>query len=171
MKIQIIGMGNTGKCIASFLLKSSLKITEMGIIDIDDKKMLGNYYDLLDMLNLMGKRNVMEIGMIDADYYIITAGKPRKNSKDDHDFRRNYEIVKKYVRKIGNKNKVILIITNPVNRICLSIKRDFGINVIPIGNKLDSIRDLNELIVDNILNNKGYTEFGIAQEVENFLLE
>lgn len=132
-------------------------------------KMIGNYYDLQDCADVYEKNIKINIGNWESDIYIITAGIPRIKSSDVHDFWENYNIVRRLLERCAPE-KPILIATNPVKLICKQIEKEFNIKTIPITDLLDSARETRtddnpENVAIAIIDNKGYTEFGVAAEI------
>lgn len=170
MKISILGLGNVGSVLASHLIASDrICVDELNIYDVNKKTLRGNYYDLLDMRDVLGKGTRIRTGVHESDVYIITAGKPRKSSKEEWNYPKNLQIVLNCVSKCGNNSK-IMIITNPVERITNFLKRMGYKNVIPVGKYLDAARFLRtrndpEKVAVQILDSKGYTNFGVVAEV------
>jgi hypothetical protein len=168
--ICIIGAGRVGSLIAWGIIQKGLA-EKVNLHDCDEDMLLGQSEDLKDAAEQKGGVSV-EIGFTTyADLYIITAGKARKSSKDRHDFRANYKLVRKYADTIGQA-KPILKVTNPVDKIASRLQLE-GFNAFPMGVMLDAARSSRgrdpDTVAGFILDKKGYTCYGIATEVIKWL--
>lgn len=170
LKVVIFGLGRVGGTLASYLLASSLPITELAINDIDKKKELGEYYDLLNFSQLMGKDVLLQHGHLDdADVCIITAGLPRQSGERSFNYQKNLDIVVSCLSKCPHESKVLLV-TNPTERIANALKNISKFHdVTVIGEYLDDVRqhlhDDPEEIANIIVDNKGYSSFGCIAEI------
>jgi malate/lactate dehydrogenase len=169
MKITILGVGRVGSTLASHLLASPLKITDLCIYDDNRKKMLGEYLDLINFATLVKKPTKITMGYdLPADICIITAGMPRNSGERSFDFERNFDITHSCLLKCPEKAKVFLV-TNPAERLAKRLKKTDSHKIIPIGEHLDKARRKltknPEEIADMIIDNKGYSNFGCIGEI------
>jgi len=169
MRITIFGMGRVGSTLASFIVASSLPVSNLHIYDTNKQVSLGNYYDLINMRDLLRKKMKITIGYDKlSDAYIITAGIPRKSGERSFDYPANFQIVQSCLSKCSLKSKVFLL-TNPTEKLASSFSKIGYDNIIPIGDLLDKVRiklrDQPEEIANTIIDTKGYSNFGCIAEV------
>lgn len=174
MKIAIVGIGTIGAEIAYTLMgmQSNNQIYLCEPHKPNQRRAHAECWDLLPI----AKHTRNEITAFPyvykyADYYIITSGERRRNTKQSKYslFKKNYGIVSKIVTEIP-KNKRIYIATNPPVEICEALHG----NHIPLRSCTDFAREQvgdKDRINSIVLKGKGYTQFTpayfIAQRVLN----
>jgi L-lactate dehydrogenase len=151
-KIGIVGCGNVGISYAYSLLNQGLDISEIILIDIDEKRTRGKALDLCHSLAFSrGYINNVKYGdyndISDADILCITAGASQSSKKASRmeDLIETNEIIN-IVMKNVNKAKfdgIIIVASNPLDIITLKIAKlynnDFK-RVIGSGTLLDTAR-------------------------------
>jgi malate/lactate dehydrogenase len=164
MKVCIIGMGRCGSSIA-FALLMSRKIKTIYCDDIDKKRLIGEIEDLKDASSILNSSEIKPGFSEDCDVYIISAGFPREDSSISKKnlIELNEGVVESIMRKIPKDRKVI-IVTNPSDYFAKKYKAIEG------GEILDRIRHKRtrgdpERVAEKILDNKGYTNWGISAEI------
>lgn len=174
MRISILGVGRVGSSIASHIIASDIDATELYLHDIDIKKVMADMQDLKDMAFILGSKVDIKMGVGPSDLYIITAGIPRKISKEKHNIEDNWNIVR-YCLTLCDLDKPIIIATNPKEKINERVKELYADRQIYVsGFMLDNVRaerkgEDPERIAEFILDNKGYTNHGITAEVMNII--
>ncbi len=166
--IGIVGIGNVGSTIASFLMFHP-RVKQIQIADRVVDTFKGHLEDLIQMGYLSGRKDVIKrVGLrnmsAQCDLIFVTAGIPRRSSSETMDEIRdkNYEITRRISRYL-QKHKMVLV-TNPVDYLASAL------NVKSIGHKLDSMRKRYNMkdgiwIVDK----KGTSNFGISMEAFKFV--
>lgn len=164
MKVLIIGVGKVGATIAFSLLHIS-KIEKIYLMDIDQKRLEGENIDLTQaswVLRDISSTEIVEYGKIpnDIDAIIIVAGKARTYPHEDI-YQENRKIIESIVNMIPDKLKNnTFIVTNP------SDKLGSEFNLLALGNLHRTFGDCSEILLK-----KGYTNWGIAAEVEKTIHE
>lgn len=171
MKIAIYGAGRVGSSIASALL-FNYPIKRLEIHDTDYRKALGEVQDLKDLATITELDTLITTKHGEVDLSIITAGLPRRSSREQHNFEDNYAVVRYALSMIDLSNPVI-IATNPKEKIKKALDKDpfmRGKKIFVAGFELDNARKKRtgqdpEMVAEFILDNKGYTSHGITAEV------
>lgn len=156
-KIILVGNGDVGSSY-SFALVSQGLGNEIGIIDLDKKKVAGDVLDLQHGLAYVGPKSVYQATYKDcsnADIVVITAGAAQKPNETRLDLiKKNAFIIKEIVQQVlasGFKG-IFLIATNPVDVLTHYVKEITGFpsnKVIGSGTSLDTAR-LRNAIGDKI---------------------
>lgn len=151
-KIGIIGCGNVGISYAYSLINQGLDISEIVLIDLDEKKTIGKALDLCHSLSFSrGYINNVKFGdykdISDADIICITAGMPQSSKKVSRmeDIIGTSEIIDNIMENVNraNFNGIILVASNPLDIITLKIAKLYNndyTRVIGSGTLLDSAR-------------------------------
>ena len=156
-KIILIGNGDVGSSY-SFALVSQGLGNEVGIIDLDRKKVAGDVMDLQHGLAFVGPKSVYEAtyqDCSDADLVVITAGAAQKPNETRLDLiKKNTLIIKDIVKQVmaSGFHGIFLMATNPVDVLTHYVKEITGFpsnKVIGSGTSLDTAR-LRNAIGDKI---------------------
>lgn len=147
-KIIIIGSGNVGSATAfTFTLKGLGD--EIGIIDINEDRVLGDVLDLEDASVLCKQKKIFKAtyeDCKDADIIIITAGVNQKEGETRIDLlNRNITILKDIINNIvlSGFDGIIIMATNPVDIMAYAAYKLSGLpknKVIGSGTVLDTLR-------------------------------
>ncbi|AIT61379.1 L-lactate dehydrogenase [Corynebacterium doosanense] len=148
-KVVLIGAGDVGVACAYSLI--NLGITDhLAIIDIDEKKLLGNVMDLNHGVVWAQSRTRVTMGTYedcaDAAIVIITAGAAQKPGETRLDLvDKNAAIMKSIVDNVmgAGFNGIFLVSTNPVDVLTYAVWKYSGLDshrVIGSGTVLDSAR-------------------------------
>lgn len=147
-KIIIIGSGNVGSATAfTFTLKGLGD--EIGIIDIDEDRVLGDVLDLEDASVLCKQKKIFKASYEDckdADIIIITAGVNQKEGETRIDLlNRNISILKDIINNIALSgfDGIIIMATNPVDIMAYAAYKLSGLpknKIIGSGTVLDTLR-------------------------------
>lgn len=147
-KIIIIGSGNVGSATAfTFTLKGLGD--EIGIIDINEDRVLGDVLDLEDASVLCKQKKIFKASYEDckdADIIIITAGVNQKEGETRIDLlNRNITILKDIINNIvlSGFDGIIIMATNPVDIMAYAAYKLSGLpknKVIGSGTVLDTLR-------------------------------
>ncbi len=148
-KIVIVGAGLVGMSFAYTLVYSHI-CDELGIIDIDEKRAVGEVMDLNHGLAFSGGN--MKIykadydSVSDADIVVISAGVPQKSGESRIALlRRNAKIITSIVENCSRQgfDGIFLVATNPVDIMADIVRRKSGLpsgRVIGSGTTLDTAR-------------------------------
>lgn len=147
-KIIIIGSGNVGSATAfTFTLKGLGD--EIGIIDINEDRVLGDVLDLEDASVLCKQKKIFKAtyeDCKDADIIIITAGVNQKEGETRIDLlNRNITILKDIINNIvlSGFDGIIIMATNPVDIMAYAAYKLSGLpknKIIGSGTVLDTLR-------------------------------
>ena len=173
-RVQIIGCGMVGSSIANELINTRWdEISELRIVDIDQDRLRGEYYDLKRVIAIkdvdlnLKKTPFPGLGY---DISIITMGqrcrydlfKRREDAINDL-FTRNWPSIFRVVDRLRGGR--IIIVTNPADMIARTLRKHFPKrNIVHAGDFIDEIHDGKE-----IHELKGFTNWGIAAEVGGML--
>lgn len=147
-KIGIVGCGFVGATIAYTLVTSSL-ISELVLIDIDEKRALGEAMDLNHCLPFISPMQIYAGGyhdIADASIVVIAAGANQKDGETRLDLvHKNAKIISSVVERISavNKDCILLMVTNPVDiltKAALEVSHFPPARVIGSGTVLDTAR-------------------------------
>jgi malate/lactate dehydrogenase len=179
--VTIIGAaGNVGTAISFGLLWGEMLVSNLDLIDIDDKKLQGEISDLRQAIEIKGLPRMKIESIIDpreSDFYVICAGKSSDNRESLYET--NLPIINHYMAKIAEVRKedsIVLMVTNPSTRLT-KVALDYVPYVIPIGNMLDNARlrlckvngshekpDIQKKYLET-KNGKGYSNWAVSTEV------
>ncbi|MEB5953107.1 L-lactate dehydrogenase [Enterococcus innesii] len=152
-KIILIGNGDVGSSYSFSLVTQGLGY-EVGIIDIDEKKVAGDVQDLQHGLAYIGPKSVYQATYKDcsnADIVVITAGSAQNPGETRLDLiKKNTLILKEIVYQVSKSgfNGIFLIATNPVDVLTHYVKKITGFpsnKVVGSGTSLDTARLRNAL--------------------------
>ena len=149
-KVVVIGTGNVGKAYALSLINQSNNIDELILVDIDNKKALGNAMDLSHTAMFTNNKIKVKAGSYmdckGAKIVVIAAGANQKSNESRLELAsRNNIIIKEITKKVvsvGFKG-IFLVATNPVDIMTYMVKKysDFdNSKVIGTGTLLDTAR-------------------------------
>jgi len=148
-KVVIIGDGMVGSTIAYTLMMKSY-INEIGIIDVNKDKVMGDVLDMNQGISFVANKNIKVADyndIKDTDLLIITAGAAQKPGETRIDLlNKNIGIFKSILDNVKpnlNDSTIILIVTNPVDILSYFTYKYLGIDacrVIGSGTVLDSSR-------------------------------
>ena len=122
MKVVIVGCGNVGLSYAYALVNHPNRVSNLVLIDKDEKKAEGEAMDLRHALPFSGSKMKIWAGdysdCYDADIVCISAGRNQEVGETRLDLiNKNYEVFEEIISKI-EKHKfsgIYLIATNPVD--------------------------------------------------------
>ena len=149
-KIVIIGTGNVGKSYAFSLINQNIDIDELILVDIDNKKALGNAMDLSHTAMFNGAKKIIKAGSYmdckNAKIVVIAAGFNQKSNESRLELAtRNRDIIKSITKKVvasGFKG-IFIVATNPVDIMTYMVRKysQFPTNkVIGVGTLIDTAR-------------------------------
>lgn len=178
-KIILIGDGAVGSSYAYALINQNIG-QELGIIDVNKDKALGDVMDLNSALAFTAPKKIYVADYEDchdADLVVFTAGASQKPGETRLDLtEKNLRITKDVVEKVmaSGFNGIFLVATNPVDILTYAVYKLSGLpshQVIGSGTSLDSARfrqaiaDLLNVDVRNvhgyIIGEHGDTEFPV----------
>jgi len=119
-KVAIVGAGSVGASFAYSLMIQGF-VSEISLIDIDQKKAKGETMDLEHGMPFVQPVTIASGDYSEcegADIVVVTAGSAQKPGKSRLDLvKRNFEIFKKVIPQIKEHNDrcILLIATNPVD--------------------------------------------------------
>lgn len=152
-KVIIIGNGAVGSSYAFTLVTQEIA-HEVGIIDINYEKTVGDAMDLSDALAFTSPRKIYGAQYSDchdADLIVITAGAPQKDGETRLDLvSKNLKIMKSIIDSImaTGFDGLLLIASNPVDIMAYAAYKFSGLpqhKVIGSGTSLDSARFRKEI--------------------------
>lgn len=147
-KITVIGAGNVGATIA-YTLSSSSKVSEIVLIDINEKKVLGEVLDIAQGTAFRDPIKVVGGDYPDAegsDIVIITSGMGRKPGQSRIDLTQtNVNIIKSITPEIVKyaPNALYIMVSNPVDILTYVFTKISGLpesQIIGSGTILDTAR-------------------------------
>ena len=147
-KITIIGTGSVGSTIAYTLTIMGLA-SEIVLIDINDKKALGEALDIRQVTPFCSSASVYAGSYqdaVDSDIVILTSGIARKPGQTRLDLAQvNVDITKKIIPEITRyaPNAIYLIVSNPVDILTYTFCKHSGLpenQIIGSGTILDTSR-------------------------------
>ena len=149
-KIVVVGIGNVGKAYAYNIINQNTKLDELILIDIDNKKALGNAMDLSHASIYSGNNIKIKAGSYidckDAKVVVIAAGVNQKSNETRLELvSRNKEIIKTITKKVvaSGFRGIFVVVTNPVDIMTYLVKKysDFDSNkVLGTGTIVDTAR-------------------------------
>ena len=149
-KVVVVGSGHVGMAYANCLINQYTNIDELIIIDIDNKKALGQAIDLSHTSLYANSKMKIKAGSYldcaDAKIVVIAAGISQKSNESRLELlQRNSEIVKSITKKVISSgfNGIFLVVTNPVDVMTYVVKKysDFpSEKVIGTGTIIDTAR-------------------------------
>ncbi len=129
-KVVVVGCGNVGMAYAFALLNQDTKVDELILIDIDNKKALGNAMDLSHTLLFSKSKIKVKAGSYadcsDAKIVVIAAGANQKPNETRLELvNRNNKILKEVVTKTVSSGfeGIFLVATNPVDIMAYMTKK------------------------------------------------
>lgn len=152
-KVIIVGNGAVGSSYAFNLVTSEL-VQEIGIIDINHEKAVGDAMDLSDSLAYTSPKHIYGAtydDCHDADLVVVTAGAPQKEGETRLDLvNKNLKIMKSIIESIMKSgfDGLLLIASNPVDIMTQAAFKLSGLDaskVIGSGTALDSARFRKEI--------------------------
>ncbi len=147
-KVVLVGTGNVGTA-AAFSLMNVDVISQMGLIDIDHQKALGEALDLSDGISFLRPMQITagDYSLCsDADLIIISAGANQKVGETRLDLAgKNSKVFNQVIEEIlkYNPDPLLLITTNPVDVLTYHTIKHFDLpphRVIGSGTVLDTSR-------------------------------
>ena len=158
-KVVVVGTGSVGVSYSLSLINQNTNIDELILIDIDNKKALGNAMDLSHSALFTNSKIKVRAGSYidckDAKIVVITAGVRQKSNETRLELlSRNVPIIKSITSKVvasGFKG-IFVVATNPVDIMTYIVKRISGFptsRVIGTGTIIDTAR-LRFLLSDKI---------------------
>lgn len=181
MKISIIGTGRVGSSIAFALLHRDIK-GEIVLVDNDLKKLGGEYLDLSHAARALASGLSLTTGVIGdtagSDYVIIAAGRARKPTESMGDLiKSNTVIIAELSAQAAtlSPDAKCIMVTNPAKYMMKIAKVSFDDIEIP-DFRLDRFRKMfygngkaAMAAGQNILELKGYTNWGVAATVAGMI--
>lgn len=149
-KIVVIGCGNVGKAYSLSLVNQHTNIDELILVDIDNKKALGNAIDLSHTAIYSNSKILIKAGSYmdckGAKIVVISAGYNQKSNESRLELiQRNKEVIKNITQKVvaaGFKG-IFLVVTNPVDIMTYLVRKYSGFDpnrVIGTGTIIDTAR-------------------------------
>lgn len=147
-KVSIVGAGFVGATTA-FALMTGGSVSEIALIDIDEKKLKGEVMDLNHGISFVPQVRIHEgtyDDCADSNIVIITAGVGQKPGESRIDLlKRNIGVFEHIVPKVieHNRDCILLVVTNPVDILTYAALKISGLpenQVFGSGTVLDSAR-------------------------------
>lgn len=149
-KVVIVGAGMVGTSIAYSIMNQSI-CGEIVIIDINEKKAMGEALDMTHAMEFMNYKTIVRSGNYDdckgADVVIITASVPMNSTLTDRMelLQKNKSVMKSIVSNVMDSgfDGIILVVSNPVDVMTYYAWKLSGLpkeKVIGSGTTLDSAR-------------------------------
>lgn len=150
MKVAIIGAGNVGSTLASFLILKQI-CKEIALYDIDLNLAKGKAMDLGQMAAILDMDTRVKFAsnfdeMANFDIFVITAGLARKGDESREDLLKiNAKIVAQCSKEIAivAPNSIIIVVTNPLDEMVYVALNESKFNpkkVVGMAGELDSGR-------------------------------
>lgn len=149
-KIVVVGSGNVGMAYAYGIINQGLNVDELILIDIDNKKALGQAMDLSHCALYVDSKTKIKAGSYidckDAKIVLIAAGANQKSNETRLELAsRNNDIIKSITSKIVSSgfDGIFLVATNPVDVMTYMVKKYSGFSaskVIGSGTIIDTAR-------------------------------
>ena len=151
MKVSIIGGGGRVGSNAAFALQCAGIVSEMHLLDANEKMAEGEALDLLHGASIAGDQKIYAGNYdkcADADMVLITAGLRRKPDESRLDLiNRNVTLFKQILDSLKNcglkKDSILFIVSNPVDiltRLAIESLKWEPTRVIGLGTQLDTAR-------------------------------
>ena len=151
MKVSIIGGGGRVGSNAAFALQCAGIVSEIHLLDANEKMAQGEALDLLHGASIAGDQKIYAGGYdktADADVVLITAGLRRKPDESRLDLiNRNVSLFKEILvslQKAGlRKDAILFVVSNPVDiltRLAIETLKHDPSKVIGLGTQLDTAR-------------------------------
>jgi L-lactate dehydrogenase len=151
MKVSIIGGGGRVGSDAAFALQCAAIVSEIHILDANEKMAEGEALDLLHGASIIGDQKIYAGGYdktADADVVCITAGLRRKPDESRLDLiNRNVSLFKQILDSLKTanlkKDAIIFVVSNPVDvltRLAIDALKWDPSKVIGLGTVLDTAR-------------------------------
>lgn len=149
-KIVVVGTGNVGMAYAYGIITQGLNVDEIILIDIDNKKALGQAMDLSHCGLYTESKTIVKAGSYidckDAKIVLIAAGANQKSNESRLELSsRNNEIIRSITTKVvaSGFNGIFLVATNPVDVMTYMVRKYSGFDaskVIGSGTSIDTAR-------------------------------
>ena len=149
-KVVVIGAGNVGKAYSLSLINQNTNIDELILVDIDNKKALGNAMDLSHTKMFSNSNvNIKAGSYMDckgAKIVVIAAGFNQRSNESRLELgSRNIDVIKNITKKVVSSGfkGIFLVATNPVDIMTYMVRKysDFDPNkVIGVGTLIDTAR-------------------------------
>ena len=149
-KVVIIGCGNVGMSYAYALLNQRTKVSELVLIDIDEKRTMGEAADLNHGLAFAPSKLIIKVGNYedcrDASVVCICAGARQEPNESRMDLvHKNTKIFRDIISMViaSNFNGIFLIASNPVDVMSYVTYKCSGFDaskIIGTGTTLDTAR-------------------------------
>lgn len=151
MKVSIIGGGGRVGSDAAFALQCAAIVSEIHLLDANEKMAEGEALDLLHGASIIGDQKIYAGGydkVADADVVCITAGLRRKPDESRLDLiNRNVSLFKQILDSLKSanlkKDAIIFVVSNPVDvltRLAIDALKWNPSKVIGLGTVLDTAR-------------------------------
>lgn len=151
MKVSIIGGGGRVGSDAAFALQCAAIVSEIHLLDANEKMAEGEALDLLHGASIIGDQKIYAGGydkVADADVVCITAGLRRKPDESRLDLiNRNVSLFKQILDSLKTanlkKDAIIFVVSNPVDvltRLAIDALKWNPSKVIGLGTVLDTAR-------------------------------
>src|SRR5687768_202727 len=151
MKVSIIGGGGRVGSDAAFALQCAAIVSEIHLLDANEKMAEGEALDLLHGASIIGDQKIYAGGYdktSDADVVCITAGLRRKPDESRLDLiNRNVALFKQILDSLKTagirKDAIIFVVSNPVDvltRLAIDHLKHDPTKVIGLGTQLDTAR-------------------------------
>jgi malate dehydrogenase len=152
MNVGIIGAGNVGGLLAARIIDASL--ADVTLVDIKENIAQAKAQDISDSLALSQSSCHIQASsdfnlLKNSQIVVITAGFPRKPGMTREELiSKNANLIKEISGQVSSfiKNKIVIIVTNPLDLMTYYFKKLTGINpkqLIGMGSSLDSSRFAN----------------------------
>lgn len=149
-KVVVIGTGNVGKSYVLSLINQNINIDELILVDVDNKKALGNAMDLSHTAVFTNSNVIIKAGSYmdckGAKIVVIAAGvNQRSNESRLELLSRNNDIIKNITKKVVSSGfkGIFLVATNPVDIMTYMVRKysEFDSSkVIGTGTLIDTAR-------------------------------
>ena len=179
-KIVVIGTGNVGKAYCLSLINQNIDIDELILVDIDNKKALGNAMDLSHTAMFIdSKINIKAGSYMDckgAKIVAICAGFGQKSNESRLELSsRNKDMIKNITKKVVSSGfkGIFIVATNPVDIMTYLVKKysEFDSNkVIGTGTLIDTARCKFLLSEKLGVNPKDIDIYAIGEHGDSFLV-
>jgi len=143
MKVGIVGVGRLGAQFV-FNLITNPRIDEIQITDAIKGRVVGTILDVSHAYPQFAEK-LREVGEVDADIIIITAGFPRTTEKTRMElYKKNRKVMEDVLKRLETKEEtIIILLTNPVEPLAYFLYKNSGLDwrrVIGFSNILDTAR-------------------------------
>lgn len=175
MRICVVGVGRTGGAVAAALVYAQVPFTELVLVDEVKAIATAEVFDTRDADMIMTGRPEERIRTGRAtglfDYCVVCIGESRRSVSEGE-----WELYQKNIDPCRGVIGLIqahtyLVVTNPSVAIAEHLSKEFSKKeIIAMGVHLDEVRFKQGFYTaEHILVRKGYTQWGIAAEVINYI--